>query len=378
MVENKMQFYLHDRWYYLTNETDDKFVYSSNPQDKENRNILEIDKNTYKLSIVYLSKKKALGKLEMSQLENSSVRLHYTQYETKEVIVNDELYANLLFELFAVIDKRSIIEKAEIKFAKKKKLNNICYREPKIPINKRLNINELDLDIAEVDFFQEIANYPNVIMAKIKRIASEKTMVKETHPAEDPKDNKTKIVNLEVPQKLHVYDRIYHLVEVDDKIIHYENDNCEISNLDIKIDDSNTQILEIILRVTEKENELPRHIIKIFPNKQNGITARYIMPQKAKISLNDITLEKAKVCSEVVFDSSRENIKSGIEIDSRKRHYKLVSHPVRIGYYLDALGNSYKVYNNDYIEFQLMIPYIYNIYNYIEKNLLKEKELIKK
>ena len=35
MLENKEQFYLFDRWYYLVNEKNDRLSYSSNPDNQQ-------------------------------------------------------------------------------------------------------------------------------------------------------------------------------------------------------------------------------------------------------------------------------------------------------------------------------------------------------
>lgn len=376
MIENRNQFYLYDRWYYLTNETEDKLSYSSNPEDRRNGNILEVDKTKNKISIIYLSNNKTLGKLEMTQLESLKIKLNYSQYECKELAINDDIYNNLLFELVTITNPKHTEEKIEIVFKKKKKLNKICYREPKFPMNRKINLNELETDIYETYLFKQMVDHSNIIMPKIIKLINEPIEEEKQPDIKIEDSNLDRVKNLKVPEDIHVYDRKYHLVKTENDIIYYESTGCEISNLEIKVDTNNMNILGIELKMKDIEEEKHKYTIQIYKDKENNIAARYCNRKKTNVYLNHEKLEQARIHSEIAFDANNHNVVNKIKIDSQNKHYNLVAHPS--SGYIDKEGNQYKVYCNDYVEFQSMGPFIGGIYKHVENSIFKEKELIKK
>lgn len=372
MVENRNQFYLYDRWYYLINETENKLIYSSNIDSKTDCNKLEIDKENNKINIIYISDNKTLGKLEINYNNPTQIKFHYSQYECYEMKINEEIYENIIYELYATRSRKETPEKTEIKFTKKKKLNKLCYREPNFPMDKRIKIDEVNFKTEQVKNFQQLVDYHQ---GKINKIIKLIQQPKET------KSSKTEdaIKTLEIPETIMVYDRPYSFVKQDDQKLLYRNENCEITNLEIKLDTTDMRVLDIKFVSKELEHEQPpRYIIEIFPNEIDGLTARYHNCKAREIYINDKKVKHVKIKSATIFNCECENIETKLKLEIRNKSYDLVSSPINSSLFQDKSTNMYKIYCNYYLYFQSMIPYIPDIYKHVKNSIFKEKELIKK
>lgn len=372
MVENKKRFYLCDRWYYLINETDNKLVYTTNLKNKMDGNLLEISKENHQIQIIYLSKNKAIAKLEINNVDSQNIDFHYIEYECNQIDVNDEIYTNLLIELFASRKKFDSKGNVEILFTKKKKLNKMCYRTPDFPIDKKTDVKSIKIDLKKITEFQELTTYiPNNINKILGKIFSDEQI----NENEDIKE----ISRLVIPQELEIYDRVYSFVEKTDNKLLYTNDEDDIINLEIKVDTINFILQDITLVTKAKnQNKAAKNLIKIFPNLENGITAKYYTNKKSNINMGGKIIEDAKIDSEVIFDGNEQKISHTLSIKAGKQQFELTRHPHLMNNYVDNEGNIYHIGCSDFARFQGISGFACKIYKRIENSIFKEKELIKK
>jgi len=370
MVESKKQFYLYDRWYYLLEEKENKLIYISKKENKKDGNRIEIDKENNKINIIFISNAKTTGKLEINCGNSNNIRFHYSQYECQEICVNDEVYGNLIYELYANRDNRKTTDKIEVKFSKKRNLNKICYREPLISIEKRIQLQDIDFNTKEIEFFKEIIDIAAVWIPKLLKLTQE------TEKQEATINNKIK--EIYIPETLQVYDRMYSFVRQENETILYVNNQYGITNLEIKVNPSD-MVVSNIKFVTKDTNdkEPPKHIIQIRSN-EKGLQARYHNCKKTNVYVNGIKLEEARIKSEIEFDSKNQNTATKLDIETKYDKYKLVAHPDKCNQYQDEETNIYEIYSNYHNDFQSMIPYIPGIYRHVQNSIFKEKELIKK
>lgn len=370
MVENKKKIYFCDRWYYLVNETEDKLTYTTNQKNKMEGNLLEINKNSKQIQIIYLQKNKAVAKLEISNNDNN-INLHYMEYECNEIEVNNEIYTNLLIELFATRKKHNYKGDFKIKFSKKKKLNKMCYRTPDFPIDNEIDLNSVKIDIKRIEEFKDLTTWlPNNIDKVLNNVFSSEQDIE--------KEEIKEIVRLEIPQELEIYDRVYNFIKQNDNKLIYENTEDDIINLEIKVDTINF-VLQNVELITKAKNQTKniKNSIQIFPNLENGITAKYVTSKKTNINLSGKIIEDAKIDSEVIFDKNYEKVSSNISIKAGKTQYDLIEHPYIKKNYVDNEGNIYHIGCSEFARFQGISSFASRIYKRIEKNIFKEKELIK-
>lgn len=372
MFETKKKFFLYDRWYYLIKNTQDKVVYSSSPETKQEGNLIEIDKNTHDIGIIYFINKKASAKLKITDFDTLNPKFKYSQYECSDLIIDNELYSNLLIELNIETQNGRINDNSKISLTKKKKIKRICYREPKISLNKKHALSSINFKSEPVE---NIIKFIEVFKLNIKTL-SDAIKVEENQTLESkPRE----VVRLETPQSLYVYDRAYHLIEsFKDKYI-YENAEEEIMNLEIKIDTNNQTLAYIKLQ--EKDSiydENYKHIIELVPTKENGVCIKYRNLKSLNILANSEMISKAKLQAELVYDSENTVVEDTLEIESKHNKYKLNAHPILLSEYLDKEGNLYHISNSAYARFQCIAPLAFHVFKNIEKGFFQEKELIKK
>lgn len=370
MVENKKRIFLYDKWYYLINETEDKLSYSTKPKNKLDGDLLEFNKKTHEVQIIYFSNGKTLGKLEISSIDNPDMTFHYTQYECHDLIIDKELYTNLLMELFMKSEKGNIDRNPQVIFTKKKKLNKMCYREPKIPLDKKIDLESANLESKMIDNLVEfIPMFPRYREKFIFEEEKETVVNKELNH----------VISLVIPQDLEVYDRIYHLIESNESKYIYENREDGVNHLEVKIDPISLVLSNINLQIKDnKNNKTDKSVIQIIPNKENGITARYTNRKNLKINLNGTKLEKVKIHAEVIYDSNSRKIGNNIEIEAGKEAYQLNGHPIYKTEYIDSEGNVYRINNGDFARFQGLSNFACGIFKYVEKSFFREKQLMKK
>lgn len=368
MLEKQRKFYLYDRWFYFKKEKEDKITYQSSAKKKTNYIEIVIDKNTNDTDILYIADNKLIAKLEITEFNSNNIRFHYQEQEPQYVEINDELYANLLIELFTSSNEK-LFNKKTVKITKKRKKNDIVYREPEdFKLDKEISYNKLKIKSKVLDYFINIIDYiknTNDLIDVTDFISSE-DIVKETFDIK-------KVKNLEIPNELYVYDRNYTFVGRDEQTIYYENEQTSINKLEIKIDPNN-YISAVNLRIKNKTGDKnTKYVFQIIRNELNGITVRFGNKNgHLRITSADPKdYDNATFRSTTIYGMDNKKISHRLDIKAGKDEYELTAHPYFSNSYVDCDGIEYRVASQDYARLDGMAHYAPGIFNNIEKTLIK-------
>lgn len=368
MVENKKKAFLCNRWFYLVKETEDKLFYSTNKNQKQvvGKTVnLEIKKETNEMTIIYLQKQKTFG------VTSYPIQLHYLQLECENMIVNDNTYTNLLIELSASIDNIYSVPKNgyEICFHKKKKNKELCYQEQNFPMDTKLNTKDFIINSEAVKEFQKlVSTFSRTVTAINQYILHPEKEI----PNQIEEESNKEIRNLEIPQELMVYDRVYHLTKTQDSLFIYENNEDGIYNLEIRVDTDNLKFGDIRFKI--KKSKGSKGSIQICSNDQNEILTSLSQRDIKEVVLNEEILHKANISSLVIYNNEGTLISNDVNITSQEGNYHLEQHPDLKRFYVDEEGMLYSIGNSEYHEYSSICSFSYGIFHSIEKRLIKKRE----
>ena len=369
MVEKTNRFYLYDRWFNFIKETDDKIVYSSNKKKKGNSINVEIDKETSDMSILYLSDKKMLAKLDITDIDTDSINFHYQEQEPQLITINDNVYVNLILELTTSIDRTKFISEKIVRVNKKKKLNKMCYLEPDFPINEDINLKDVDIDSDMFSYFLNLIDYIKGYVRSLETLME--------------KDKKTSTIaklkqeekNLVIAEELFIYDRNYNLVARDDRTLYYENHQDGITNLEIKMD-PNKYLTSINFVI---ENETPfrtgKNLLQIIRNDLGGVTVRFTNRKKSSLRISGDTFkdyDDAKFKYETVYDQESNVVYNNVEVVADNDEYSLTYHPSLSNIFIDENGNAYRINGQDFCLLDSISSFAPGIFENVEKTLTKK------
>lgn len=374
MMESKNKLFLCNRWFYLIKENEDTLFYSTSKDDKNNKKSvrLEFNKKDKTIKIIYLKKQRTLGIIEISDITSYPIYFYYKQLECDDIIINNEMYNNLLIELFTSKLKDNDISKQiiEVCFSKKKKMNSICYKEPEIPYNEKINIDSINTDASMIKEFRDVVDTFYRMSSSLGKYVlntnnQEESTCKQVE--EMPFEQMKRIV---IPQEIVVYDRKYHLVGTKNNSVNYENKDCGIYNLIIGLDFNNKELADIKIKI--KKGKQQDGIIKIYQNEQKEIVATLSQRNIKEMGLNQNVLHNANIKSTVVHNNEGKITCNEATITSEEGNYFLERHPNYTVFFTNEEGILYSIKNSDYDEYSSIISYSQGIFHSIEKKLIKK------
>ena len=366
MVENQKKFYLYDRWFAYQNQIGERLVYTSIPNVFSAHMRIEINKKTNAITIFYLCGKKVIEKIEISDIEKPVIELYYIQEQCNTMEIDGNEYDNLSIELFTSIINNSVSREYQIKFIKKNKKSKSLWVAPSIPLNEKINISDLGFESEKVMKFINFSTALPIYIEKLRKIMS---TVNNQEKSYIPKT----VTEIVLPQELDVYDRTYHLVSATENKLVLINTEDGIRNLEIKYNPFELKVSSISLRI--KEQNAGKGIIRIVPNKINGITARYCNKKKGQTRIGSKNLKTAKIHSDMIFNSDNKKVETNILICSKGKQIELLEHPYIKNNYTDGAGNLEIVSNSGYNIFYGIAAYAPGIFHYIEDKIFKTKVL---
>lgn len=375
MVESKERIFLCNRWFYLVDETDECFFYSTNINSKKSVNFsikLELNKKTNEMKLIYFNKNKAIGIINISSIRDYPITFHYSQLVPEEMQINQNTYFNLLIELIGSMDDRySISKDYKILFHKSKKMSKLCYREPDFPLETELNINDIDINTRFLNQFIDLVSLFGHTLAYINEhlLGSNKSEEAALEMAESISNQEIK--NLEIPQELMVYDRMYHFVEAKDSLYIYTNDEDGKYNLIVKVDHNDLKIDAIRFQIDKGTNK--RGLIEIKRESQNELVTNLSQRGIPELHINQKIIVNATIRSLIVYNDLGAELSHEVDIYSNQKNYHLEKHPYLSTFLLDEEGNFYDIINSQYKELSFICSSSANIFHNIERKIIKKK-----
>lgn len=363
MVENRNKFYLHDRWFELENDKNGILIYVSIPKTASNMVKLELNTQTNELTLFYLKNKKVISKIIITDITQKDIELHYSDEVCELLEIGDNKYDNLAIEMFTNIKNDSISRDYQIMFTKKDISSNYDWVDPVLPINEKINMNDIDFSSNKVSNFIDFACGFPIGIKKLREIISQQ-------PKEKSETELTGIKEIVIPQEIIVYDRTYHLVKVSENKIFLTNTQDGIRNLEIKYDPTSFVLKDVSIKMKSKNKT--DQIIRIKPNNLDGITVKYYTKIKEEVFVNDRKIEEAKIRSDMIFDSNNEKVQTSILISNDDDQLKLLEHPFIRNNYSDGNGNLYTVRNSGYNMFYGIASFAPGIIYGIEEKVFKK------
>ena len=369
MKKQLKRFYMYDRWFEFEKETEDKYIYTSAKRKKGSIIHLEAFKDNKNIDILYLKDKVMIAKLSLENIDTDNIHIHYQEQEPQLITINDNIYVNLILELFTDIEKGRLVSDKVVKVNKKKKLNKMCYLEPDFPINEEIDLHEIEIESDVFDYFLNLIEYIKGYIKSLEFLMEH----------EDKKINPTRFINkkykLNIAEELYIYDRSYTFVSKDDRTLFYENHEEGITNLEIKIDPN--KYLTSINFIMENHSGITdnKDVFQIIRNELNGVTVRYLNRKKSNLRITGDEFkdyDSAKFRGISVYDSEANKVFDNIEIRAQNDEYVLSSHPVLSNVYIDEYGKTYRVNGQDFSKLDAMSDFAPGIFENVEKTLLKK------
>ena len=366
MLENKEQFYLYDRWFYLLKENDEKIEYTSGIKDSLTGIIIEYYKETKEVNILYLQDKVLISKLSITDISSNKMKIHYQDQEAQQIIINNHTYVNLLIEFFTTIENQKLGKK-KVKINKKKKMNKICYFEPNFPIDKEIDLKSIDIESDVFSYFLGLITHLKGNIDKIEKCVSlEPSII-------DEKENI--VTNLNIPNEIEIYDRVYSFVKNRDNVLYYINEQDGIHELELGLDYCGLQ--NILLSTKEDESsKKSKYYIKFINNEIGGITVKFANHKKSTMiitaSNGTNSYDDAKFKVVTAFDKDNKKALNNIEISVGNEEYILTHHPYISHAFIDEYGNDYRISSSDFSRLEAISDFGPNIFNYVKTLLIKK------
>ena len=259
MANYKNNFFLYDRCFYYVKENEKKVSYSTDPSNIDNSIIFEYNKLFNNYYIIYLINGSAYGKLDIIK-NNNSYDLHYKDQQPQNIIINDNIYVNLLLELFVTIKNGVKTNEELVKVTKQRNLNKIVYYEPDFPIDEKVKLSNLSIKSDVFSYFLELIDHFGTYFKKLSTLEI----------ADYSKNEIINPIELDITNDFYFYDRIYELDDVSDHIIKYKNNQGGIYNLDIYYDSFYHTLDLINLTVFDKNSNEEKYNFYIKKNELDG------------------------------------------------------------------------------------------------------------
>lgn len=365
MVKNQNKFYLYDRWFQYQKQNEEKYIYISTPKNETSYAIIEINKNTNEMFVYYYENNKLIERFETSDINQSSIDIHYIQEVCYIMEIEKHRYNNISIELFTNINNDDVPHDYQIKFLKQNKKSKENYAKIPFPFDEKINMEELQFSSKSVDKFIDFASTLHIYVKKIRNVISlqDNQKIKKDLPT---------LKELVIPQSLEVYDRVYYLNKITERKIILSNTEDGIRNLEINFNPEKFSLSCINLKI--KGNFDKEAVIKITKNKQDEIVAKYESGIEEKIKAGETIYENVKMNSVMNFDSNNKKTENKIIISSEENKVELLEHPSIKNRYTDGCGNMISVNNSGYYIFYGIASYAPIIFNSIEKKLFKIKQ----
>lgn len=362
-IENQKRLYFYDRWFELVTQKEDSLIYYSIPRNASNGIKLEINQNTNEIIICYIKNKQVIRQISITNIFEKNIELHYSDVICELMMIGDHVYDNLAIEVFTNISNDSPSRKYELMFSKREILSNYEWKDPILPINQRMDIDEIDVSSDKVnDFIEFVASFP----IEIRRIKNMQNY------EENSETTQLAVSNIAIPQEIIVYDRVYKLVKVkEDKII-LTNQDEDIRNLEIKYDPFTLQLQSVSIKM--KKNNKTERVLKIEPNDLNGITVQYRTKVTETVVISEKKVENAKVNFNMVFDKNKNKVENNVLISTATEEIKLLEHPVIGNNYTDGNGNLYTLRNQGYNTLYGVASFAPGIFNSIKEKVFVKQQ----
>lgn len=371
MVENKKRCYVYNHWFEFQAKVGDRYIFHSIPKNEASMIKIEVNQKTNQVMFFYLEKGKMVGKIEISDIYKSEIQIHYVQKEVKEIEIDGHRYDNLLLELFATMRENNHFENCQLMFVRRKKNSNYPWVEPSLPINTKIDIENIDFSSEHVTDFIEFVKFLPIHIKEFKSILTS------TNYQQVPQ-NRLEIREFIIPNGVMFYDCYYRLVNGSENHLSFMNTEDEIRNLEVKVDPVAQLLLGI--RLTIEDTSKNKKMIQITPNKQNGVTVKYCNKEKESIQVNHQTMKEAQIRASVIYDNNRNKLEHEVAISSGSNCLNLIGHPFLTNNYCDSNGNLYTIGNSGYHLFCGIAGYAPSIFEGMREKVfvkkLKEEEQI--
>lgn len=355
MVENKEKFFLYDRWFYLIEEREDIVLYSSKRDILQGATTLVFDKKTNEIKIKYSLDNKKVGELVISDISSDIVNCKYTPNNLEPIHINGNEYLQLKQELFASYKKGERPD-YQIQLNKVGKVKNINF-----PLGTPINLNEIKAYSKPITTFIDIVNALPLYDKKIEQI-----LIAPIKTSEIVDNSVEEIKELYIPQELMIYDGLYKLVEETKNKYIYQNKEEKISTIEVRINPSDVSIVDVKIKDGD--------VFQILPDDKGGIIARYTGRGIKNLVINNNLLSASSINTNVIYDSKRNLVENVIEMKIDKKSYRLERHPKLCRIYIDDQGKEYTLSSSSLFNASGILSYAPNIFNGIEKKMIKKKD----
>lgn len=360
MNNYKNSFFLYDRCFYLLKETDKKVSYTSLPEDASNGITVEIDKESKNVGILYFKSGQVLSKLSITN-DDGIYNIKYTDQEVQNIIINDNLYVNLLLELYVTLENGYKTTNELVKVTRKRNLNKIVYCEPTFPLDRKIKLSRLNIKSTVFEYFKDLIDHYGQYCKVLEDLKINKC------------DNvdKDKIIELDIPNEFYFYDRVYNLVNTTDHSIMYKSEIDTINNLNIIYEPCLHYLESIELSVKDKKTNTDKYKFSLKRNEYGGNDINFHNLRPISINLTNITLPNCSYKYNSKYDDKGKEIAKNFEIESLDRKYLLTNHPIFTNKFVDQYGYEYCIANQE-------VSSLYSLANFSKKMLsIVEKKLTK-
>jgi len=290
----------------------------------------------------------------ITDITKKQVDLHYCDEVCELLEIGEQKYDNLAIEMFASIINDSVTREYQLMFTKKNVSSDYEWKNPILPIDEKISMNDIDCSSKKVTDFIDFACYFPVALKKLIPLI--------TQNIENKNNKKVPVIKeIMIPEEITVYDRTYHLINASENKIFMTNTEDGIRNLEIKYDPTAFVLKGVSIKIKEK-NKTER-VIKIKPNDLDGVTVKYYAKVKETVLVNDRKIDEAKINSDMIFDSNNEKVQASISNSNDEEHFYLLEHPLIRNNYSDGNGDLYTIRNsgyNTYYGIATMAPWIVN------------------
>jgi len=363
MVENLKKFYLYDRWFELEKKTDDELIYWSIPKNSPSRVKINIDLKSNEMTLSYFEDRKLLKQIMITDITQKKVDLHYRDEVCDLLEIGEQKYDNLAIEMFASIINDGVTREYNLMFSKKDVPSNYEWIEPILPIDEKINMNDIDCSSNKVNDFIDFACSFPVAIKKLRPLITQKIEHQEDEKISEVKE-------LIIPDEITVYDRTYHLINFSSNKIFMTNTEDGIRNLEIKYDPIDLALKGVSIKIKDK-NKTER-VIKIKINDLDCVTVKYYTKIKETVLVNHRKIEGAKINSDMIFDNNNHKVQASVSISNDEEQLYLLEHPLITNNYSDGNGNLYTVSNSGYNTYYGIASFAPWIINGVKEKIYKK------
>jgi len=246
---------------------------------------------------------------------------------------------------------------------KKRNLRRLCYKEPMFPLDVALDIRNFSISSVPFDYYLKLVDDFKIYIPTVKEL-------------DDSNNNSVSnstIKELIIPGSIFLIDRDYTLIGENLGKIHYMNTEDSVSNLTINYDYFRNYMESVYVNFKNYNDKrvINNCTCKMYKNEYNGVTVEFFNSIKENMNINSIPFEGASYKYIAKYDEAHNQVSNCLEITAKRKKRIFYSHPTFTTTYVDELGNSYHIANQNFARLHGMASFSTYAFDELEKKLIK-------